>query len=92
MNRRQLERYQAGREQRLVAETQRIDDCISLQACPLYSHDTTWQSQFIQGWNSVSLVDIQAQRLKLRAISSTSTADIARQSLNEIHQMLRSHP
>lgn len=91
MNRRQLERFQAGREQRLKAETERADDCISALPCPLYSHDATWQSQFSLGWSSVSMVDIQVHRLKLRATNSTSTPGIARQSLNEIHQMIRSH-
>lgn len=91
MNRRQLERYQTGREQRLKAETERADDCISALPCPIYSHDATWQSQFSQGWNSVSMVDIQAQRLKLRATRSGSTLGLARQSFKEIHQMIRSH-
>lgn len=91
MNRRQLERYQAGREQRLKAEMERADDCVSALPCPLYSHDATWQSQFSLGWNSVGIVDIQAQRLKLRAIHKTSTPSVARQSLKEIHQMIRSH-
>ncbi len=91
MNRRQLERYQAGRDQRLKAETERADDCISALPCPLYSHDATWQSQFRRGWNSVDAVDIQTERLKQRAQNSASTPGIAKQSLNEIHQMIRSH-
>ena len=89
MNRRQLERFQAGREQRLTAETERADDCVRALPCPLYSYDATWQSLFHKGWNSVSLVDIQAERLKQRAKHSLSVPSIARQSLFEIHQMLR---
>ncbi|WP_065204270.1 hypothetical protein [Shewanella woodyi] len=91
MNRHQHERYQAGREQRLAAETERADDCISALSCPIYSHDATWQSQFRQGWYSISMVDIQAKRLTLRAARSHSTPNLVRQSLNEIHQMIRSH-
>ncbi|QFU23750.1 hypothetical protein FM038_017280 [Shewanella eurypsychrophilus] len=92
MNRHQLARYQAGRVQRLTAETKRADDCASALPCPLYSHDATWQSQFRRGWCSVSMVDIQAERLKLRAGRTVHPApSIARQSINEIHHMLRRH-
>ena len=90
MNSRQRERYQSGREQRLKAETERADDCVSALPCPLYSHDATWQSQFHKGWCSVNLVDIQAERLKQRTKHSPSVCGIAKQSLCEIHQMLRS--
>ncbi|PKG74221.1 hypothetical protein CXF86_13950 [Shewanella sp. GutCb] len=91
MNRRQLVRYQTGRQQRLVFESQHESTAFTSAPCPLYSHDATWQSQFRLGWNSVNWVDIQAERLKRRAQHSNSTSGIARQSLNEIHQMLRSH-
>ncbi|PKG73161.1 hypothetical protein CXF86_19110 [Shewanella sp. GutCb] len=91
MNRRQLARYQTGRLQRLAFEVRADSSELGPASCPLYSHDATWQSQFWHGWNSVNRVDIQTERLKLRALHSQTTPSIARQSLNEIHQMLRSH-
>lgn len=91
MNRRQQERYQVGRAQRLTAEIERADDGIARLPCPLYSHDPTIQSAFRQGWYSVTIVDMGAHRLTLQANRASLSLSVAQVALNDIHNRLR-HP
>ncbi|NKF51379.1 hypothetical protein G3R49_12505 [Shewanella sp. WXL01] len=80
-------RYQrakdAGRQRRLAAELAGM----STAAVPLHSHNATYQSAFRKGWQSVNSIDINAHLLKQRAQTSQRTPSVARQALNEIHQL-----
>ncbi|WP_166838689.1 hypothetical protein [Rheinheimera pleomorphica] len=51
--------FNQGKQRRLEAEVLADKAGTQCSPPPLHSHDATMQHRFIEGWNSVSAVDIQ---------------------------------
>lgn len=65
-NARAFERFKDGRKARFKVELNDLQSGVEprLHKVPLYSHNSTWQSQFHRGWESVTANDLAQYRYR----------------------------